>query len=367
MNKKVFEDASLNDTFNKLDYSYEDMRDLMVDTARGTQEVSKKEAEDAIREMMFSVLELDPAKIDNKKLYKRAMKKNKNRLFEVIEDVVEDMLTQGWSTDPFFMQFVETRNLADGDKNEFWTEDEVTLIISKLSGDHHNVLLQRLGEGNSFSVTGNVYGAAVGTDIRLFLAGRRDWTALVNAIYTAIDKRIKDDIYSDLINAGDKLPVSSMFNKAIPLDADHKDEFDQLISDVSAANDNSEVIVMGTSTALKKLGKLTDIDWVSNGMKESMYETGKLGFYEGTALVEIPQRLIKKVGTVERMVATDRLLVFPVSMDRPVKLVNVGDAEIVEITEQGARMDDSMKFEYQASVGIGVLVGKYFGAVKITA
>lgn len=67
------------------------------------------------------------------------------------------------------------------------------------------------------------------------------------------------------------------------------------------------------------------------------------------------------------MVATDKLLVFPVSMDRPVKLVNVGDAEIVEITEQGARMDDSMKFEYQASVGIGVLVGKYFGAVKITA
>ncbi len=117
MNKKVFEDASLNDTFNKLDYSYEDMRDLMVDTARGTQEVSKKEAEDAIREMMFSVLELDSDKIDNKKLYKRAMKKNKNRLFEVIEDVVEDMLTQGWSTDPFFMQFVETRNLADGDSS----------------------------------------------------------------------------------------------------------------------------------------------------------------------------------------------------------------------------------------------------------
>lgn len=367
MVKKVFEDQSLNDTFVSLNYEYEDMKDLMVDTARGTiQDFSKKEAEDKIREMMFSVLELDPANINNKKLFKRAMKKNKNRLFEVIEDVVEDMLAQGWGNDPFFMQFVETRNLADGDSYEFWSEDEVNLVISKISGDQHDIMIQRLGEGSSFQVKANVYGAAVGTDIRLFLAGRRDWTALINAIYAAVDRKIKDTIYEDVMKAGDKLPQQSMFNLAIPLDAGNKDKFDQLLSDVSAANDNSEVIIMGTATALKKLGKLTDVDWVSSGMKESMYENGKLGFYEGTALVEIPQRLIRKGGTIERMVATDRLLVLPATIDKFIKMVNVGDAEIIEITEQGARMDDSMKFEYQTSIGIGVLIGKYFGAVKIT-
>lgn len=368
MVKKIFEDQSLNDTFSALDYEYEDMKDLMVDTARGTiQNFSKKEAEEEIRKMMFSVLELDPANINNKKLFKRAMKKNKNRLFEVIEDVVEDMLVQGWGNDPFFMQFVETRNLADGDSYEFWTEDEVNLVVSKLSGDHHNVMIQRLGEGSAFQVKANVYGAAVGTDIRLFLAGRRDWTALINAIYTAIDRKIKDSIYEDVMTAGEKLPENSTFNLAIPLDATNKEKLDQLISDVSAANDNSEVIIMGTDTALKKLGKLTDVDWISSGMKESMYETGKLGYYEGTALVPIPQRLMRKGGTIERMVATDRLLILPAGIDKFVKMVNVGDAEIIEITEQGDRMDDSMKFEYQASIGIGVLIGKYFGAVKITA
>lgn len=366
MAKKIFSDETLNATFEALNYDYDDMKELMVDTARGTQEVSKKEAEEAIRDMMFSVLELDPKNLENKKLFKRAMKKNKQRVFEVIEDVVEDMLVHGWSTDPFFMQYVETKNLADGDKNEFWTEEEVNLAVATVSGDHHDIMVQRLGEGQSYSVKENTYGAAVGTDIRLFLAGRRDWSTLVNAIYKAFDKKIKDTVYKEVMGVGEKLPVSSMFNKAIPLDADHKAEFDQLLEDVSAANDNAEVVVMGTSTALKKVGKLTDIDWVSGNMKNELHETGRLGFYEGTGLVEIPQRLAKKGGTLERMIATDQLLVFPVAMDKFIKMVNVGDAEIIEITEQGARMDDSMKFEYQASYGVGAQVGKYFGAVKIT-
>lgn len=367
MNKKVFKDESLNAVFEALNYEYEDMKQLMSDTARGVQEVSKREAEEAIRNMMFSVLELNPEDLENKKLFKRAMKNNKNKLFEVIEDVVEDMLVQGWSNDPFFMQFVETKNLADGDRNEFWTEEEITLAVAEVSGDHHEILCQRLGEGQSYSVRTNTYGAAVGTDIRLFLAGRKDWTALVNAIYKAFDKHIKDTVYNEVMSVGEKLPVPSMFNKAMPIDADHKADLDQLIEDVSAANDNCEVIIMGTSSALKKLSKLTDVDWISSGMKEAMYENGRLGYYEGTPLMEIPQRLIKKGGNLERMIATNKFLVLPVSMDKFVKMVNVGDAEILEITEKGARMDDTMKFEYQASFGIGTQVGKYFGAVEITA
>ena len=364
--KKIFSEESLNATFASLNYDYEDMKQLMVDTALGTQSVSKKEAEEAIRNMMFSVLELAPANLDNQKLFKRAMKNNKNRLFEVIEDVVDEMLIHGWSNDPFFMNYVDQKNLADGDRNEFWTEEEITLAVANVSGDHHDILIQRLGEGQSYSVRTSTYGAAVGTDIRLFLAGRKDWTVLVNAIYKAFDKKIKDTIYAEVMNVGAKLPAASMFNKAMPLDESHKEEFDLLLSDVSAANDNCEVVVLGTAVALKKLGKLTDIEWVSDNMKDALHETGRLGLYEGTALVEIPQRLAKKGGSLERMIDTNKLLVLPVSMAKFVKMVNVGDAEILEITEQGARMDDSMKFEYQQSFGIGTQIGKYFGAVEIT-
>ena len=67
------------------------------------------------------------------------------------------------------------------------------------------------------------------------------------------------------------------------------------------------------------------------------------------------------------MIASDKLFVMPVGMDKFVKFVNAGDAEIIEVTEKGARQDDMMTFEYQQSFGVATVVGKYFGAIKITA
>ncbi len=365
--RKVFKDKSLVTVFSKLDYDYEDMYQLMKDTARGVQEVSNKEANEAIREMMFSVLELDPADINNIKKYNRAFKRNGTRFYEVIADVVEDALIEGWSTDPFFMQFVETRNLADGDKNLFITEQEVTLSVCKVANGQHEVMLQKLGEKESFSVPTERFGVSVGTDIRLYLTGRVDFTKLINALYKAFDKNLKDLIYQEIMSVGSRLPANSMFNKAIPLDATHKEEFDMLLSDVSSANDNVEVVIMGTAVALKKVGKMTDIDWVSNNMKDKVHETGRLGYYEGTSLIEIPQRLVRKGGTLERLISDKQLLVFPATMDKFIKHVIIGDADIVEVNDIGERNDDMKTFEYQMSMGVGTQVGKYFGNVEITA
>lgn len=82
--------------------------------------------------------------------------------------------------------------------------------------------------------------------------------------------------------------------------------------------------------------------------------------------VEIPQRLARNGAKLDRMIATDRLFVMPVTMDKFIKFVNVGDAEILEVTEKGARVDDMMTFEYQQSFGVATQIGKYFGVIKIT-
>lgn len=365
---KKFFNKSLNTVFDNMNIEYDDMLTLMKDTAHNElHDVTKTEAEDKIREMMFSVLELDPEQVNNKKMFRRAMQKNKTRFFEVIEDVVEDMLVQGWDENPFFMDFVEMKNLADGDTNEFYTEDDTILAVAKVSGNHHDIILQQLGEGETYSVKTSTYGVAIGTDLRLFLSGRKDWTELVSAVYRAYDKKVKDTMYNEVINVGKKLPSSDMFNKAIQLNAGTKAQVDELIENVSAANNNCEVVIMGTQSAVRKLSALTDVNWVSEGMKEEKNTTGRVGYYEGTRLIEIPQRLVRKNGKVERMIASDILLVLPMGVDKFVKFVNVGDPEIVEITEAGARMDDSMKFEYQQSFGIGTVIGKQIGAIKINA
>lgn len=346
-----------------------DIKSLLKDSARNEfqEGVTKTEANDTIRSAMLKLFEIEESDVQNKKLFRRAMKHHMDDFYEVIEDVVDDMLVQGWSEDPFFMQFVDTKNLADGDRNDFYTEEDVILSVAKVSGSNHDIMLQRLAEGQSYSVLTSTYAAAVGTDIRLFLSGRKDWSELVNAVYKAFDKKIKDTVYAEVMNVGDKLPVSSMFNKAMAISKETKGQLDQLLEDVSAANDNAEVVIMGTSSALRQLDNLVDVNWISSKAKNDKYETGRLGYYEGTALVEIPQRLARKGSGLERMIATDKMLVMPVTMDKFIKFVNAGDAQITEVTEAGERQDDMMSFEYQQSFGVAAIIGKYFGMVKITA
>lgn len=364
---KVFMNKRINTLFDAREWDYEDMRHLMTDTALGIQTEAKQEAEDRIRSFMLELFELTTETVTKKKNFRRAMRDHREEFFEVIEDTVADCLVQGWSSDPFFMQFVETRNIQDGDKNEFYTEQEVRLAVHRVAGDHHDFSVQRLGKGSKFSVGTVRYAAAVGADIRLYLLGRIDFTAMINAIYKAFDQKIKTDIYSEISSIGEKLPVSAMFNKAIPATSAGKEAFDQLVEDVAAANGNSSVFIIGSSMATKKLDKFRDVDWLSDDEKNEKYRSGRVGNYEGTPIIEVPQQLIRSGTTLNRLISADQLLVVPTNIDKFIKFVNEGDPYIYEYNERGDRMDDTMAFYYEQSFGVEVIIGKYFGNVKFTA
>lgn len=366
---KKFVNEACESFFEGKDYSYESMYNLMKDCVNDSFEagVTKKEANEEIRKMVLEVFGLNEEKVKSPKLVNRAIRKHKDEYFEIIEDVVEDMLVQGWNSDPFFMKWVETKNIADGDANEFYTEKETLLSVHEVAGDHHYISVQRLGVGETFSIKQKRYGAAVGTDLRLYLMGRVDFSRMINAIYKAFDTKIKTEIYTELAGIGDKLPVPAQFNKAMKIDKANKAQLDELIEMVSAANDGEDVVIVGTSSAVKQLENLTDVDWISNDAKNELYHTGRLGSYEGTNIIEIPQRLMREAdGTLTKLIDTNQMLVLPVGMDRPIKMVNFGNPTVYEIREQGEHMDDTMVFAYEEGFGVSVVSGKYFGNIKIT-
>ena len=324
--------------------------------------VSKAEANEKVLTFVHNVLGID--KHSTKKQRKRAMREHDRELFEVLEDVIDFKVETGFHENEFFNEFVEERNLARGDSQEFWTETDVILAISKVSGDHHDFILQTLGEGESYTVATSVYGAAVGTDIDLYLMGRRDWAALTDKIAEAFVIQLQNEMYAEVMNAGAKLPVNSQFNKTMAIEKATKDTFDTLIEDVSMANGNAEVYIMGTRTALKKLSAFADIDWVSEDQKKEMATMGRLGSYEGTTLIEIPQRF-ETNNVTKKLVDSKKLLIMAKTEDKFVKFVDVGDTEILETTEKGARMDDTMKYEVQREMGIYTQISRYFGVWNI--
>lgn len=319
--------------------------------------VSKVDAESKVRNYVFNILGINEK--STKRDRKRAMKKYSAELFEVIEEEIDFEVETGWKESEFFNQFVEERNIARGDSQEFWTEEDVILTASKIAGDHHDFTLQRLGSGQSFTVTTSVYGIAVGADIDMYLAGRYDWAKLVEKCAKAFVNQIQDEMYAQVMNAGEQLPAQ--FKGTGALGAATKDKFDTIIEDVTIANDNAPVIIMGTKTALKKLTGLADIEWVTESQKEDVARTGRLGYYEGVTLMEIPQRFARN-DISKKLVDSTKLLILPQVENKFVKFVDCGETEIYEQTEIGDRMDDTMKYEVQRAMGVSVQLGRYFGA-----
>lgn len=173
-------------------------------------------------------------------------------------------------------------------------------------------------------------------------------------------------MYAETMNATSKLPAQ--FQKTGTLGAGTKDAFDTLIEDVTIANDNAPVVIMGTKTALKKLTALADIDWITEDQKGQVATTGRLGSYEGVTLMEIPQRFALN-DTSKKLVDSTKLLVMPQVDNKFVKFVDVGETEINEVTEKGeanGRMDDTMKYEVQRAMGIATQIGRYFGVWAIS-
>lgn len=334
----------------------------MFDTAKDQQiGVSKAEANDKIREVMFEVLGVD-ASCSRKEL-RKAIRRHKVDVYEVIEEVVENLLVSGWGENPFFNEFVEIKSMSEGDTNEFYVADEVILTVAELSGGHHDLFRQKLGEGKTFSVKTSWYGVKIYAEYELFMAGKIDWAKFVQKVYEAFDKKINDMVYTSVMAAGAKVTPVAQFSKTGAVSAQTKDTIMGLVEDVQAAN-GSEVVIMGTKSALAKLNNITETQWISESMKEERHTTGRIALWEGVRLVEIPQAFAPNDTTV-KLVDNTKLLVMPVADNRFIKIYNEGEAIVKEVSDSSTNMDMTIEYEYQQKMGVATVIGRKFGCYTI--
>lgn len=220
--------------------------------------------------------------------------------------------------------------------------------------------MQHLAPGRPMRVHTNKYGIKVGKDIDLIILGRVDFTELTDKIAESFTYFILETAFTEVYAATAKVTPETQFNKTGVLSAATKAKFDELIEDVATAN-NSDVVIMGTKTALKQINNLADVNWISASQKESVANTGRLGSYEGTILVELPQRFALN-DTTQKLLSNDRLLIFPVTQEPFVKLIDKGEVRIVQRGDEYADLaDDFRTYEVQRELGVATIIGNYFG------
>lgn len=367
-----FSTDNLARVFSKPENDYEGFKKFLRDYVRGKEvfdadgnKVTRQMMNDKVNQVVFDILELDPSEKLTKRSINRAMRKHGPEVFEVLEDAIDLEVSTGFLDNEFFNAFVDARNISVGDRQEFYTSNPVVLSVAKVAGDHHDLTMQKLAEGTTYVIPTSSYAVKVGMDIDVYLSGRKDWSELIEAVARSYQIQVQNDIFSEVMNAGTKIPANEQFNISKELSKENKDEFDGLISDVSAANYGAPVVIMGLRTDLKKLNALCDVDWIASSQKEQMAEMGRLGSYEGTTLIEIPQRFAPNDVT-KRLITPGKLLIMPNVDNQFVKFVDVGETEIREVTEKGDLKDDFMIYEVQREMGVAAVIERYFGVWTIS-
>jgi len=374
MMSKMNFNARVMNVFSDMGTNYDEINNLMHDVALGREifsdgvAISKREANDKIHEFSLNILGITDCK--NTKEVRRGLRDNGRAWFDIIEDTIEDTVQIGLQDNEWFNSVVDNRQIDYHDRIDFYVDDDATLSVAKVGESHHSHILQRIGGGKKFSITTERHAVKVGADINKYIAGQVDWATFIAKITDAYIKDVQALIFNEVDNVTSQMPVTTGFVGSGVLNATNKDDFDDIIANVSYANNGADVVIMGSKSALKKITGMADVSWGAEAQKNNIMTTGNLGLYEGTQLVEIPNRFADKTYDRNKMVFNDNKLYFmPVIGDEGkfVKFVDEGDTEISEITERDSKYtSDIMTYEVQRRYGVAVVLGRQIGQWTIT-
>lgn len=358
MNKFMNFAANVQTVFNNDANDFMAFSQLLTDVALGRQSVSKEEANSKIVEVFQGVLGLTkdsrPADV------RRAIRRNQALVFDIIEETIENLLVTGWGNDPFFQKYVDQRNLALGDKNEFYSEDDSILSVMRVSGNHHDIIRQRLGAGTVQSISTYWCAVKVYAEFERVVTGAEEFAKFVNKMYDAYDRYVKNALYDAMV--GYSTDLTGQFKKTGTVTAENLNALCDLVSTATGC----PVMIMGTKTALSKVIALQNAQYISDAMKDEHYRTGTLGMWEGKELVEIPQVFEKgKVGAYK--IDNTLIWVMPSADLKFLKLVNEGDTQLRAITDKDENMDMTYEQEIQTKLGVAVMLNSAFGVYDIDA
>lgn len=309
---------------------------------------ASKYTDQAVREAFFEILEED-------RLTWQGWRNHKNEIFTVMENVLTTNLPLAWENSPFYNQFVEKRNGALGDKNEYIAEDNSILIASRFSGNYWSTDRTKLQGKKSFSVATEWIYLHIYDELERFLKGTVTLEEMLFKLQKGFQNEIDARIFTAFNGASTYLP--SKFHETGTYD---RATMANLIERVQTASQKN-VVLAGTRTALAQIVEGMDVKLISESQKEEYATNGCLLNLTGLGVnaIMIPQTLVR--GTYDFKVDNNVIHVLPDS-EKPIKLFFEGDTRAREIPAS-ENEDQTIDTQVQTKLGCATvfsnLSGKY--------
>ena len=313
-------------------------------------EDAAKYTDQAIREAFFEILGDD-------KLTWQGWRNHKNEIFTVIENVLTTNLPKAWENSPFYDQFVEVKNGALGDTNEYVIDQDGILVASRFSGNHWDVDRQKLQGKRSFSVPTEWIYIHVYDELERFLNGATSLPEMMTKLQNGFQNEIDARIYTSFNGIGTYLPEAFKETGAYV-----RETMMDLIQRVQIAS-QSNVILAGTKTALAAIAEGIDSKWISNAQQEEMATKGTLLNLTGLGVtaMEIPQVFVR--GTYDFKIDNTSIYVLP-NNTRPIKLFYEGNTRALDYNENQTH-DQTVGTIAETKLGTAVIMPSLFGKYTV--
>ena len=163
-------------------------------------------------------------------------------------------------------------------------------------------------------------------------------------------------VYAAFADMADMSPEGFVGHGALSTDTE-RDNLLELIEKVETANGVKPVIV-GTGSALRKLQKNIDENWIPDSAKEERKRNGVISSWEGYDLMPIPQ--VFKQGTFDFMLSTTKILIVATNA-KPIKFVFEGDSRLKETTDNRENRDMTLEGQIQVKAGLAAVTSDFIG------
>lgn len=274
-------------------------------------------------------------------------------LYALVQELIPVIIDEGikTTTNPLF-NLVDYRNIKDGDEAEFDVEGDANFVVASSANGIQSVRRQRIVGGDTIAIPTEVRIVRVYEALGRLLANRIDFNKFVDGVAKAFENDTAASAYAALAGiTEDTYNLSSTYVKSGSINAE---DMLALISHVEAANGGKKAMIIGTKTALRKLGT----DLVNSTEKNSdMYNQGYVGKYYGTDVVAIEQAHVP--GTSKFAIADDALWIVAAD-DKPIKVVNEGDGLLLE-RDPAQNADLTQEYIYGQGVGVGFVCAAKVG------
>ena len=133
----------------------------------------------------------------------------------------------------------------------------------------------------------------------------------------------------------------------------------KIIANVEAKT-GKKAVIYGNKVALANLRQSSNASW-AEADKRDVRNQGFVGVFEGTPVVELPNFMDRNDNLV---LSQNHLFIIP-DGTKIVKLVNEGNADVYEVTDQHARLDNQIEYMFKVNMQLGVLKANCFGVYEI--